>query len=278
MDTDVLIQARENLLREAVNCLSADSAVLGLFLGGSLAAGTADAFSDIDLRVVVTPDEHERFVANRLEIPKHWTGFLFNEWMPGAQHCVSHFRPFGKIDIFYHNRSMLCPSPWYALPTTILYDPQGFVHDLIALSQQLRFEFDLDKIDWLISKGLAAAHETYRRAQRGELMYAQNLLDEFRLYMVQAEDWDLGRIPAGFPLKDEQRLAPALLQALKESYVPAEPRCITTAMLALLVHFREQVIALHEAYALARPLENDLIAIDVLLNLVPTEDRGNEAK
>jgi hypothetical protein len=264
MDTDILIHARENLLNEAVDCLSSDPAVLGIFLGGSLAAGTGDAFSDIDLRVVVTSDEHERFVANRLEIPKQWHGFLFNEWMPGAQHCVSHFRPFGKIDIFYHDKATLQPSPWYALPTTILYDPQGFIRDFIALSQQLRFETDLDKIDWLISKGLAAAHEHYRRVQRGELIYAQNLLDEFRLYVVQADDWANRRIPAGFPLKQEQRLTPVLLQALKKSYVSAESRAIATAMLGLLIHFRELVIRLHESYDLPRPLENDLVAVDVL--------------
>ena len=264
MDTDILVRARQSLLDEAVVYLSKDSAVLGIFLGGSLAAGTADAFSDIDLRVVVTPEEYERFVANRLEIPKRWTGFLFNEWMPGSQHCVSHFRPFGKIDVFYHNRATLRPSPWYALPTTILYDPQGVLRDLIALSQPLKFETDLDRIDWLLSKSLAAAHETYRRAQRGELMYAQNLLDEFRLYMVQMDDWANRRTPVGFPLKQEQRLTPTLRQAFKASYVPLEPGAITAAMLSLLPHFREQIMVLHRTYDLGRPLENDLIAVDLL--------------
>jgi len=265
MNTDILIRARENLLREVAAYFSADSAVLGIFLGGSLAAGTADAFSDIDLRVVVTSEEHERFVANRLEIPKQWSGFLFNEWMEGTQHCVSHFRPFVKLDIFYRNQSSLCPSPWYTLGTTILYDPKRIARNLVEESQPFTFEPDKKKIDWLVSKGLAAAHEVYRRAERGQLMYAQNLLEEFRLYLVQADDWINQRTPTGFILKLEERLTPSLREALKGSYVASDACAIKAAMLSLLAHYREQIIALHRAYDLSRPLENDLYAVGVLL-------------
>lgn len=42
---------------------------MGLFVAGSLAAGTADAHSDIDLRVVVEPGAWPRFCADRLSRP-----------------------------------------------------------------------------------------------------------------------------------------------------------------------------------------------------------------
>lgn len=61
-----------------------DPAVAGMFLGGSLASGTADAWSDIDLRVVVRPERHAGFVEQRLDIPRAWDGFLFNEWLDAA--------------------------------------------------------------------------------------------------------------------------------------------------------------------------------------------------
>lgn len=113
MDTARLTDARDRLLRQAVTHFAHDPAVHGIFLGGSLPAGTADAYSDIDLRVVVRSDRHADFVGERLEVPKCWDGFLFNEWLEGAQHCVSHFRPFGKIDIFYIDASTFRPDPWY---------------------------------------------------------------------------------------------------------------------------------------------------------------------
>jgi hypothetical protein len=257
---------REKLLAEVVNYFSTDSAVLGIFLGGSLPAGTADACSDIDLRVVVTPEEHARFVSNRLDMPKQWNGFLFNEWMEGAQHCVSHFRPFFKTDIFYHNQADFCPSPWYGLPTTILYDPKDVVSKVIESSPPFAFEVNEKDIDWLISKGLAAAHEVFRRARRGELLYAQNLLEEFRSYVIRADDWLHRRVPTdAADLKLERRLSQSFVGLLNRSYVPTDAHAIETAMLTLLAHYREQVIELHERFDLSRPLENDLYAVSVLL-------------
>ncbi|MCJ9746046.1 MULTISPECIES: hypothetical protein [unclassified Neorhizobium] len=71
----------------------------------------------------------------RGEIPKQWPGFLFNEWLPGTQHCVSHFQPFGKIEIFYHDAAKLTPSPWYRPPIKILHDPAGIAADLLKRSE-----------------------------------------------------------------------------------------------------------------------------------------------
>lgn len=123
MNPAQLIEARERLLKTAVDYFTRDPDVLGIFLGGSMAAGTVDAYSDIDLRVVVSPEEHPRFVRHRLEMPKAWGDFLFNEWLEGAQHCVSHFRPFGKIDVFYISlaefrppRGMACRRRCFTIP------------------------------------------------------------------------------------------------------------------------------------------------------------------
>jgi len=143
----------------------------------------------------VTTDRHGYYVDRRRENPKQWPGFLFNEWVPGAQHCVSHFRPFGKIDIFYYDAAVLAPSPWYRLPIRVLHDPEGIVADIIERSWGLPFTMSDDDLDSSISKGLAAAHETYRRARRGELFYALSLLDELRQHIMQADDWLHDRTP-----------------------------------------------------------------------------------
>jgi hypothetical protein len=195
MDVDDIANARGALLATACEALSQYQGVVGIFLGGSLAAGTADAYSDIDLRVVVTPDRHRWFIEHRRKIPNSWPGFLFNEWLPRTQHCVSHFKPFNKIDIFYYAADALKPSPWYTLPIKPLHDPEGFVSNLIANSTGLGFEVTEDEVDYSISKGLSAAHEAFRRARRGEILYAQTLLDEFRQHIMQADDLLFDRTP-----------------------------------------------------------------------------------
>jgi hypothetical protein len=265
MDPSTLITARERLLSVALERFASDPNVVGVFLGGSLAAGIGDAYSDIDLRVVVTPESHADFVAQRRAIPEQWPGFLFNEWMPGAQHCVSHFRPFGKIDIFYLNQNALKPSPWYGLPIAILHDPSGVIAALVAQSKDLPFTTSIEDIDHSISKGLAAAHEAYRRASRGELLYAQTLLDELRQHIMKADDWLFGRTPlTAVYAKFEQRGSREVLETLAASFCAYDAAALQAALARLVGLYRRQVTALHETFPLARPLSNDLAALDII--------------
>src|SRR5437762_13995526 len=91
MTEDLLIGSRDRLLSFAHQYFASNIDVVGLFLSGSLAAGTADAYSDIDLRVVVQPEKHRWFVERRRDIPANWPDFLFNEWRPGRIHWLRCF-------------------------------------------------------------------------------------------------------------------------------------------------------------------------------------------
>ena len=262
-----LVGGREALLSAARPDFSGRPDVLGVFVAGSVAAGTADPWSDIDLRVVVTPDRHPWFVEHRHDIPKAWPGFLFNEWLPQAQHCVSHFRPFNKVDVFYYPVDALHPSPWYALPIRVLHDPSGVVATLLERSRGLRFEIAEAEVDFSISKGLAAAHEAFRRACRGELLYAQTLLDEFRQHVMRADDLLFGRTPdviAG--ARSDQRGNPEVMRALAASFCSADRDAILERVASLAAFYRGQITALHETFDLRRPLENDLAAVEIVMS------------
>lgn len=266
MDEEALTRERKRLLSNVVDYFVRAPAVVGLFLGGSIPAGNADAYSDIDLRVVVTPDEHARFVANRLEMPKQWGDFLFNEWLEGTTHCVTHFRPFGKIDVFYLSLASFRPSPWYSLPTDVLYDPKGVVADIVSRSRNLPFDVSAEEIDRSVSKGLASAHEAYRRIRRGELFFAQSLLDSVRHYMVQADDWLNHRPPQVVTFSRlEMRASAPIVEAFRESYPDLENRGIEMALMKLLRTYRQQIIALYDRFPSQRSIENDLYAVDLIL-------------
>lgn len=262
-----LTAARQRLLAMAMDNFAHDPAVRGVFLSGSLASGIADAWSDIDLRVVVRPERHAEFVERRLEIPKRWDGFLFNEWLDGASHCVSHFRPFNKIDIFYLNQAASRPSPWLAQPTMILHDPEMVVADRLARSTGLRFIHAHDEVGRTISKGLAAAHEAYRRTRRGELVHAHSLLDELRQYMTVLDDALHSRPPQSVVLSRwEARAGNALRDAVMGSYPGLDAVGLGHALRYLASEYRRQIIAVHGAFALDRPLTQDLEAVDLVLD------------
>jgi hypothetical protein len=261
-----LIDARDQLLAVAHQRFVSDPSVMGLFLGGSLAAGTANAYSDIDLRVVVRSEKHAWFVEHRREIPASWPDFLFNEWRPGAVHCVSHFRSFVKIDIFYLSESALPPSPWYTLPLNILFDPHGVIGRLVQSSAGMQFEVTGEDLDYSIGKGLAAAHEAFRRTQRQELLFAQTLLNELRFHIMQADDWLFGRTTrTQLFSKFDQRGSREVVNSLRVSFCAAESTALNASLTSLSRLYRRQITQLHEKFDLSRPLEADLFALDLIL-------------
>ncbi len=81
---DELVLAREALLERTVSFFSAQQDVTGIFLSGSFPAGSADAYFDIDLRIIATSEAQGRLVRGRLGWPTHWGELLFNEWVDGT--------------------------------------------------------------------------------------------------------------------------------------------------------------------------------------------------
>ncbi|MCJ9670062.1 MULTISPECIES: hypothetical protein [unclassified Neorhizobium] len=120
-------------------------------------------------------------------------------------------------------------------------------------------------MDFSTSKGLAAAHETYRRARRGELFYAQKLLDERRHHIMRAYDWLHDRAPETIVMaKFDKRASARALADLTISYCPCEGEAILAALRSLAGGYLNQVLALHEKFQLSRPLKNDMAALDIV--------------
>lgn len=258
--------ARDQLLERTTAYFTQRPDVVGIALLGSLAAESADAYSDIDLYVIATPDEQSRLVAERLEMPSQWGDLLFNEWLDGTFHCISHFRPFFKIDVWYLSTEMLQPSPWLKLPVKILLDRTGSVRDIVERSSRLPFPPLADaEVSRILSKALAGAHEVVRRLRRGELFFAQTLLGELRFHMVRLEDWIHAYAPSS-PVdhKLERRISDRLGSALKASYVDLDARALDTAVVGLSEVLRQQIPELHNAFKLTRSLGNDLHACELV--------------
>lgn len=258
-----ITQARVALLARAVSFFEGQSDVIGIWLAGSLPAGSADAYSDIDLRIIATPEEQARLVAGRLDWPANWGDLLFNEWLEGTQHCVSHFKPFLKIDVFYWTPETFTPSPWFKLPAHVFVDRTGLVQRVLDASRSLTHVRPPDgEVSRVISKALAGAHEVVRRARRGEVHYAHTLLDELRAHMTRLDMWLQGLEPS-MPqdLKMARRVRAALLDGFSQSYVGLDPAQIDRAVVTLSGVLAGQIVELHERFDMGRSREIDLEAV-----------------
>ncbi|MGK7949534.1 MAG: nucleotidyltransferase domain-containing protein [Xenococcaceae cyanobacterium] len=93
--------ARQRLYNKVVNYFITREGVEALYIQGSVASGSTDEFSDIDFRVVISSEFYERYISERFSAPQHWGEWLYNEWSGSFWVCVSHFKPFNKIDLLY---------------------------------------------------------------------------------------------------------------------------------------------------------------------------------
>jgi predicted nucleotidyltransferase len=255
--------ARDRTLDRMVEYFVRREGTVALFLSGSLAAGTADAHSDIDFRAVVSRERHERFLLERESAPAAWGDVLFTQVPPESIHSVSHFRPFFKVDVFYYRPDLLVPSPWHTLPTRVLYDPESLVQRVLDASRGLPFVPPAAEVERCIGFGLSAEHEAYRRAFRGELAYAAAILDELRQAIAVADDYLGGRPWQGLS-HFETRADPALVAAIHQSYGPLEQADLYRGLLGLTELFRAQMLRLHRQFSLTRGLQQDLDAIEII--------------
>lgn len=261
-----LVLEREQLLHRVSAYFSKRQDVVGAFVVGSIPNGSADAYSDIDLRVVATPAEQERLISEKLDMPALWGDWLFNEWLGGTQHCVSHFRSFLKIDVFYWNVETLQPSPFLRFNANILFDRTGQIQDLLHQSALLTFPPpEVTEVSRVISKALACAHEAIRKTKRGELFYAQSLIESLRSYMIQMEDWLRFFEPVTVAdFKIQHRISERLRAVLSSSYAPLDASTIEAVTVELSKVLTDQIFELHNCFDLPRPLENDAYAVELV--------------
>jgi predicted nucleotidyltransferase len=186
---------RQQLLDSVVSDLTNDSDVLAVYLGGSLAKGNFDVYSDIDLRIVVKSEKHREFVAEKLSRPKRWGDILFFEDLgPNFSHTVAHFDCFVKVDTFYYKPEELQPSLWLQ-DSKILYDPHNIVKKIYEDSLKITYSPSVDEYERWRGKVFAYMHEAYRRVMREEMSYALKQITGLSWFIVQGWHMEKGRFP-----------------------------------------------------------------------------------
>jgi predicted nucleotidyltransferase len=188
-----LPELRKVLLDTIVRSLKVNSDVMALFLGGSLARGNADIFSDIDLRIVVNEAKYKEYIQRKQMLARDWGKVLFFEDMnPNAPYTIAHYDFFIKVDVFFYTASQLQPSIWLK-EISSLYDPEGIVSEVRSQSQQIQYVVTAQEVKQWRGKIFAYLHEIYRRVRREEYYYALGQMNNLRAFVVNGWNMEMDR-------------------------------------------------------------------------------------
>lgn len=187
---------RSQILSRSTEALGATPSVDALFLAGSLAEGTADAYSDIDLRVVVQDHGYSDLLARRSVLPCDWGPFLFHQTV-GTHFTVSYFQSLTKVDVFYYKASDFHPSPWHTLGVMPLLDRSGLLREVVTRSATLRFQAAAPEMLSHAAAAVANLVESSIRHRRGQASYAIYLAAAAADQLCTLEDKLSGRAPIG---------------------------------------------------------------------------------
>lgn len=184
---------RNVLLKNALKDLTADSDVLAIYLGGSLAKGNFDVYSDIDLHIIVASGKKKDFIKEKRKRSSSWGEVLFHEdFSPLSPVIVTHYDCFIKVDSWYHSPEEVVPSIWLK-DSDVLYDTHNVISGVIKESSSLVYKTSKEEVEFWRGKVTAFIHETYRAVMRNELYYALSNLDRVRWLIASGWYMEMGQ-------------------------------------------------------------------------------------
>ncbi len=247
-----------NILEHFTTACQIDPRILAASLYGSHAAGTADAWSDIDLGVVVADDAYDAFVAGREAFISQLGEPLFIEDfdIPGIVFFVLADGTEGEMTIGRPSDFTEPRGEWQVLvdKTGILAD-RNRVSARNSVSNEGQLEIVRRQITWFwhdLSHFITAI-------ARGQLWWAAGQLEILRRSCLilarlahDVTDEDAADDPA-FKL-DMLPIADSL-SPLAETFVPLEREAMLRAVEIILAYFRATARPLARRHGLAYPVE-----------------------
>jgi predicted nucleotidyltransferase len=257
---DRLPQHRE-LLERVFARFRDDIRAVGLVVGGSLAQGGADFYSDVDLYVVVRDGAFEDVFAERNSTAKAGGSPLFGfavDPVPGSStdHIVVYDGPV-KFDFMYLRESDLGPHPrWDGC--VVLKDTDGRVGAVVARSEALGPPRpSAEDLSELNQRFWTWCWYAFGKIERGELWEALDGLHSIRsLALVPLLDWNAERPHEGYrrlERKTNQEQASRLLATV----APMRARALHVALRAEVELFRELRAAVLDRYGLTIDLAHE---------------------
>ncbi|HJR98163.1 MAG TPA: nucleotidyltransferase domain-containing protein [Actinomycetota bacterium] len=244
------------MIARFADACSADERIVAAFLGGSVARGGSDEYSDVDLCVITTDEAIDDTVADRASLVRRLGEPLFLDdfgdprnvffiLADGTEGEILFFAE-GELDRVDAGRFRSLVDEWDILPREEFPEPLPDPADQIEELRRVLTWFWHDLSHFTTAIG------------RGQLWWAVGQLEILRACCV-----NLVRIERGLEAHDEPyekldgEIPPGDLEALRSTFVPPERAALLEAAGRILAFYRALAPDVAEAHALAYPTELD---------------------
>lgn len=233
----------------------ADTRIVAAFLGGSYASGAADAWSDLDLYLIITDEAYAEFIAAKETFIQQLGEPLFSaDW--GTPHC--YFFIFadgteGELGIGQVSRFKQIHGGAYL----VLVDKQDILADIDFPSHAADFTEQIELLRRLIMNFWHEVGHFNKALARGQLWFAYGSLEVMRQVCVNLARLQHNFADAGVGhepfFKLEQAMPVEQLAPLQATFCPLEREAIRQAGAVIFQFYREVATDLAERYNLTYP-------------------------
>jgi predicted nucleotidyltransferase len=246
--------AHRALLQRAADHFRDDKRVIGLVLGGSLAHGVADSYSDVDLYIVARDESFDAVFEERgavaLALGTPLLSFAIDPIPGGSRDYIVTYPGPIKIDLMYHRESEIVPAPKWT-GGVVLKDASGLVGNVLSRSRNFAPPtpsseqlLELDKRFWTL------CWYVFGKIMRGELWEALAGIHTIRSdALLPMLDWTNGRPHEGYR-RLETRLDFEMAERLDDTLGLLEAEAQYDALQAEILLFRDLCEPLFERLGL----------------------------
>jgi predicted nucleotidyltransferase len=268
---DQLPQALQRVVERFVAACRADNRIEAAFLGGSYAAGTADAHSDLDLGVIIADADYDAFLADKATFVGHLGEPLFLESFERPQNAFFVLADGTEGELAIGRASDF--TRIHSGPYRVLLDKRGLLAGAVFHGDTLSPDEQLERLRQLVYWFWHDLSHFIVALGRGQLWWAQGQLEDLRRYAVH-----LARLRHAFDGSDdgywklEQAVPIAELEPLRATWPTLERDALLAAALAVVGYYQALAPELAAAHAIPYPqdLERILLArLERLRQYVP---------
>jgi predicted nucleotidyltransferase len=267
---DLLLRPdQQTFVERFVKACQADERVVAAFLGGSVAKGYADAYSDVDLCVITTDGSFEDFYQARESFLRALGELVFLEDFGTPNTVFYIFADDTEGELNFYSESRL--NEIHSGPFRTLLDKKAILEGAVFAEGEPSSANQVEKVRRQVQWFWHELSHFITAMQRGQIWWAQGQLEALRSICVNLArlrhnilDADVGEEPY---FKIEKVMPVKQLSLLKETFCPLEKEEMLKAGLILVRFYLEVAPPLAKMHGIKYSHELERVMLDRLHKL-----------